>query len=151
MHRIADGHELVDSRVYSISGRRTCVYFSSPQEWTREFCKHKLVIGRVKHMIDVCELQGCDLLIIAFTMYAVKGKLNKACITKPLVYLRRKIKNVRLIYLRKGTRKGARKNTAKKIDLADKLMLRLKAKTIKSNEKYTRQAREVLAVVKSVP
>lgn len=151
LHKIADGHKLEDTHVYSISGRRTCVYFSSPQELTREFCKYKLVIGRVKHMIDVCESQGCDLLIIAFTMYAVNGKLNTACITKPLAYLRRKIKNVRLIYIRKGIRKGARKNTAKKIGLADRLMFRLKAKTIKSDENYGRQARRVLDVIRSVP
>ena len=143
LHRIADGHELVDNRVYSIMGRRTCIYFSSAQELTCGKCDYKLVIENIKRIIEECESQGCDLLIIAFTMYVKKGRKNEDCIRRPLKYLRRKVKNVRLIYLRK--------DTARKIDLVDDLMLRLKAKTIKSNKKYTRQAREVLAVVRSVP
>jgi len=142
LHAIADGHQL-DGHVYAIKGRRAYIYFCSVQELTGEFCKYNMVIERVKRLIHECVSKRCDLLIIAFTMYVVKGKVNDACITKPLDYLRRRVKNTRLIYLRK--------ETAREIDLFDRLMSRSKAKRVKSNEDYAGQAREILKVVKSLP
>ena len=143
LHSISDGQELVGRRIYSIKRKRTCIYFSSPQELTRISCRYELVIKRIKHMIEVCDSQGCDLLILAFTMYVVKGKLNKDCITKPLEYLKRSCKQVRLVYLRK--------DDIRNIHLVNGLMSLLQAEEVTSRDRdWKRQGEELLKIIKTV-
>jgi len=134
-----------DRRVYLLEDKNVCVFFSSPQELNnRFFCKYNLVIAQIDRMIETCDTHGCPLLIMAFTIYTKRGKLNVDCITKPLEHIQRLVPNVHLFYLRKGS--------SLHIQDIDALVLGLKPeKVIPSDKDYQRQASELLPAIKADP
>jgi len=139
----ARGHGM-GRNVFSIRGKRICIYFSSLQERVG-FCVYRKAIKLLEHMIWRCKSENCALLIVAFRMKAKRGQLNSNCITKPLAYLARKGLKVHLVYLRKDS------GRKKRPDPMDNLMWRLKAEEIKSlNRDQKRQAAELWKIVRRV-
>ena len=147
LHAMADSHKAKNqSHAYSFSRRRTCIYFSSPQEYSDcHFCDYTQVNATVDSWIATCRSQSCDLLIGAFSIRANRqGELNEKCIMMPIENLNSRRFNVIPVYLRK--------DSSIHIGQVKNLIGRLRVKaTIMSNENYPRQARELLDVVKSAP
>ncbi|MGA2239944.1 MAG: hypothetical protein ABSG74_12100 [Candidatus Bathyarchaeia archaeon] len=139
----AKGHGM-GGNVFSIKGKRICIYFSSLQERVG-FCIYHKAIKLLEHMIWKCKSEKCALLIIAFRMKAKRGQLNSNCVTKPLAHLARKGLKAHLVYLRKASGRKSQLN------LMDDLMSRLKAQEINSRRgDQKRQAAELWKIVRTV-
>jgi len=142
LRRIAARGYEVGTNVFSIKGKRICIYFSSLQERVG-FCVYRAAIKLLEHMIWRCKSENCTLLIIAFRMKTNRAQLNSNCITKPLDYLKKKGLKAHLVYLRK--------DSARHGGLMDTLMSRLQAQGIQSRKgDHRRQADELWKIVRAV-
>lgn len=130
----------------TLNGKKVyAVSLNSPQE-LRDPCDVEGVKNSIRKRTEKCEQASKGqqyTLIIPFGLYgAVKGKLNEACILRPIEWLRTLGFRMFLIYLRK--------KTARKLRLIDSFMKKLTSNVIESTKEYERQAEELEEFIRAI-
>lgn len=123
-----------------IDGKIICaVSLSSPQE-LRGYCKYDLVMTNILERLNIAKREVKKrhnrddfIFVIPFGLYMRDDKINEDCIFKPIEWLKAQAHIVKLIYLKRHTRKL----------LFDEFMARLTKDNIVSREDYDKQAEEL--------